>query len=207
MKRLKSTKAHQKCIELEDSFKHNVEHPDASITYHVDTRKAARNRRILKSLASAVLFCGKQCIALRGDIEKPEALGNPRNFLALLKLLATNDDRLRKHLEKPAMKNATYISPQSQNDLIEVIGDQIFQDTVEDVNASTFYAILADEVTSHNEEYLALCIRFCDHKRNTIREEFLAFLPLVRITGEAITEVILKFLNKNHIPVSNAEIE
>ena len=31
----------------------------------------------------------------------------------------------------------------------------------------------------------------------------MAFLPLVRITGEAITEVILKFLSKNHIPVSN----
>jgi len=96
--------------------KYNVEHPDASIASHVDTRKAANiehNRKILKSLARAVLFCGKQCIALRGDIEKPEAPGNPGNFLALLKLLSTNDDTLRKHLEKPAMKNATYISPQS----------------------------------------------------------------------------------------------
>ena len=58
---------HQKCLELADTFKHNVEHPDASITSQVDARKAAnieRNRSILKSLATAVLFCGKQCIAL-----------------------------------------------------------------------------------------------------------------------------------------------
>ena len=127
-----------------------------------------------------MLFCGKQCIALRGDVEKPEAPGNPGNFLALLKLLATNDDILRKHLEAPAMKNATYISPQSQNDLIEVIGDQIFQGIVEDVNASPFYAIPADEVTSHNVDYLSLCIRFFDHKQKSIREEFLTFLPLVK---------------------------
>ena len=53
------------------------------------------------------------------------------------------------------MRNATYISPQSQNDLIEVIGEQIFQGMVDDVNASPFYAILADEVTCHNVEYLA----------------------------------------------------
>ena len=92
------------------------------------------------------------------------------------------------------MKNATYISPQSQNDLIEVIGDQIFQGIVEDVNASPFYAILADEVTSHNVEYLSLCIRFFDHNQKSIREEFLTFLPLVRITGEAISKVILDFL-------------
>ena len=150
-----------------------------------------------------MLFCGKQCIALRGDAEKPETPGNPGNFLALLKLLATNDDILRKHLETPAMRNATYISPQSQNDLIEVIGEQIFQGIVDDVNASPFYAILADEVTSHNVEYLALCVRFFDHKQNTIREEFLAFLPLVRITGEAISAVILGFLSKNQIPASN----
>jgi len=55
---------------------------------HVGTRKAANieyNRRILKSLAIAVLFCGKQCIVLRGDIQKPDAPGNPGNFLALLK--------------------------------------------------------------------------------------------------------------------------
>ena len=197
---------HQKCMELADSFKYNVEHPDVSITSQVDARKAAnieRNRSILKSLASAVLFCGKQCIALRGDAEKPETPGNPGNFLALLKLLATNDDILRKHLETPAMRNATYISPQSQNDLIEVIGEQIFQGIVDDVNASPFYAILADEVTSHNVEYLALCVRFFDHKQNTIREEFLAFLPLVRITGEAISAVILGFLSKNQIPASN----
>jgi len=40
--------------------------------------------------------------------------------------------------------------PQSQNGLIEVIGDQIFQGIVEDLNASPFYAILADEITSNN---------------------------------------------------------
>ena len=34
-------------------------------------------------------------------------------------------------------------------------------------------------------------------------EEFFAFLPLVRITGETISAVILKFLSKSQIPASN----
>ena len=101
------------------------------------------------------------------------------------------------------MRNATYISPQSQNDLIQVMGEQIFQGIVDDVNSSPFYAILADEVTSHNVEHLALCIRIFDHKQKTIREEFLAFLSLVRITGEVISAVILQFLRKSGIPASN----
>ena len=62
------------------------------------------------------------------------------------------------------MRNATYIPPRTQNDLIEVMGEQIFQGIVDDVNASPFYSILADEVTSHNVEHLAICIRFLDCK-------------------------------------------
>lgn len=197
---------HQKCMELAEDFKCTYEHPQMAITSQIETCKAAnieRNRSILKSLARAVLFCGKQCIALRGDAENIEKPGNPGNFLALLKLLATYDDALRNHLQSPAMRNATYISPQSQNDLIEVMGEHIFQGIVDDINASPFYSILADEVTSHNVEHLSICIRFFDHKQNNIREEFLGFLPLERITGEAISAAILEFLSKSQIPVSN----
>ena len=197
---------HQKCMELADNLKHTIEHPQMAITSQIDDRKAANiehNRSILKSLASAVLFCGRQCIALRGDTERIDKLGNPGNFLALLKLLATHDDVLRNHLQAPAMRNATYISPRTQNDLIEVMGEQIFQGIVDDVNVSPFYSILADEVTSHNVEHLAIYIRFLDCKQKDIREEFLTFVPLERITGEAISQAILQFLQESKIPTSN----
>ena len=58
---------------------------------------------MLKSVASAVLYCARQCIALRGDAEDTELPGNPGNFLALLKLLVVHDDELYSHLEAPAM--------------------------------------------------------------------------------------------------------
>ena len=89
-------------MELADNFRRTVEHPDATITACQDARVVAnikRNQLLLKSLASAVLFCGRQCIALRGDNEKIDASGNPGNFLALLKLLAIQDAVLRDHLQ------------------------------------------------------------------------------------------------------------
>ena len=119
-KKSEKTKEHvnylyyQNCMELAENLKCTVEHPEVAITSQIDARKAANiqnNRFILKSLASAVLFCGRQCIALRGVAENTETSGNPGNFLALLKLLATHDDALRNHLETPAMRNATYVSP------------------------------------------------------------------------------------------------
>ena len=89
------------------------------------------------------------------------------------------------------MRYAAYISPQSQNDLIKVTGEQIFQGT-DDINSSPFRAILAAVVTSHNMKQY----RFFDHKQKAIWEEFLAFLPIMRITGEAISSVLVQFLSK-----------
>lgn len=66
------------------------------------------------------------------------------------------------------MRNATHLSPQTQNELIEVMGRHIILqvlDVVDEINAALFYAILADEVTSHNVEHLAICARFVDRNK------------------------------------------
>ena len=45
---------------------------------------------------------------------------------------------------------------------------------IDEVKAAKFYAVMADEVTSHNVEHLAICRRFVDEKSD-IREEFVIF--------------------------------
>ena len=95
------------------------------------------------------------------------------------------------------------MSPQTRNELIEVMGKHIIlSGVVDEVNASPFYSILADKVTSHIVEHLAICIRFLDHKRD-IREEFLTFLSFKWTTGRKISESILAFMKENNIPTSN----
>ena len=70
------------------------------------------------------------------------------------------------------------------------------------LKAARWYAILADDVTSHNIEHYAICARFVD-QNNDIREEFLAFIGLDRITGAEIADAIIKFLQDNDDPVAN----
>ena len=121
--------------------------------------------------------------------------------LALLKLLEVHDSVLKSHLETPAMHCVTQLSPQTQNELIEVMGKHtILKGILDDLSAATYYSNLADEVTLHNEEHLAICARFVDEKKE---EEFLTFIKLERITGEKIAENILAFLKENNIPVMN----
>ena len=66
--------------------------------------KCWKKQTILKCVLEAVIYCGRQCIALRGDNEKLNESGNPGNFLSLLKLMANHNEIIRIHLEAPQMK-------------------------------------------------------------------------------------------------------
>ena len=61
---------------------------------------------------------------------------------------------------------------------------------------------MADEVTSHNVEHLAICARFVDAKNN-IREEFLTFVKLERTTGAYVADQVIKFLNLVELPLEH----
>ena len=67
--------------------------------------------------------------------------------------------------------------------MIDIIGKNIIQAALLDE--------VADEVTSSNDKILSICMRYLDEFQN-IREIFIEFLNLERISGEHIGEVILK---------------
>ena len=57
-------------------------------------------------------------------------------------------------------------------------------------------------MTSHNVEHLAVCARFVDGAKD-IREEFLTFLPMERITGKSIADALIGFLDQHGIPLTD----
>ena len=140
---------------------------------------------------------------LRGRREKLDQSENPGNFLALLKVFSEGDPTLAAHLQTETVSRVTYLSPQSQNEMIDVIGKHYIQKKlVKEILKSKYYAILADEATSHNEEKLAIVIRFVDANKD-IREEFLEFKDLERTTGAAVSAVLLPTLEALNIPIKD----
>lgn len=138
------------------TFKESVENPSNIVTCLFDKEREERikeSREIVKSIARAVLFCGRHCIALRGHREKLNQSENPGNC-----------STLEARLQTAGSARVTYISPQSQNEMIDVIGKHYLQKKlVKEILESRYYAILADEGTiSHNEEKLSIVIRFVD---------------------------------------------
>lgn len=88
--------------------------PEKAISSIIESSRVAQveyNRKVLRSIVSSVIFCGKQNIALRGHMESSTGNNskNQGDFLALLDFRAEGDEIIAKHLSKWA-RNATYTS-------------------------------------------------------------------------------------------------
>lgn len=70
--------------------------------------------------------------------------------------------------------------------------DIIRANLIAEVKKAKFFADLADEVSSHNVEYLPLCLRFVDEKYD-IREEFVSF---ARVRATDIANAIVSMLEE-----------
>ena len=96
-KRHEQMKYHHDAMIATESLLNSVENPEQNVNNRLDDEKRkniSRNRHIVKCVSEAILFCGRQCIALRGDnkVLNGESRGNADNFLAALQMIANQDD-------------------------------------------------------------------------------------------------------------------
>ena len=60
-------------------------------------------------------------------------------------------------MEDPLCKDVTYLSPKSQNELIDIIGIRIIQEKlVDEIIEAGMHSISVDEVTVSNDEILSM---------------------------------------------------
>ena len=126
---------HHKAIEQGMGLIQRFETPENTIPVQTDKTKDSRLRVypvILKCIARTIHLLGKQGLPLRGHREdmidaENDTDRNPGNFISFLHEIAQYCPELDNHLKNPLMKNATYISPKSQNEMIDVIGINTIQ--------------------------------------------------------------------------------
>ena len=76
----------------------------------------------------------------------------------------------------------------------------IQQQLINEIKDANFHAVIADEVTSMNDELLSICFLYADGQKD-IREVFLQFLQLEGITGSHIGAVLLSFYRSSGIGI------
>ena len=101
-------------------------------------------------------------------------------------------------------KNALYTSKTVQNEIINVCGDIIRSNLLDNIRAAGAFSIMADEATdAGNKEQLAICIRYVNRGTREIEERFMGFSECVTgVTGEAIADRLLQHLSDWQLPAS-----
>lgn len=167
-----------------------------------------RNRDIIKVVIQAIELCGRQGLALRGDhdsgdLQLDTPVQNDGNFRSLLRYGIQSGNNLFLNHIKNCGKNATYISPDIQNEIISVIGEYIQGQICSRIKRAKYYTILADETTDISRiEQFSLCIRYlhedCSSSENSksidLREDFIQFVPVHNTTGAELAKSIVSTL-------------
>ena len=198
-------KYHLVSVQAADTLRSTVINPKLRIDIATNSAvqsQMTENAHILRQIVRGVIYLAKQGIAFRGDIEI-SSQKNPGNLLALLKSYAETDKTLYNHIYSPKSRNATYLSPTSQNDIINIIGYDILRNSiVEDIKEAKFFSVLADEVSNHNVEHLAVCLRYVEANYN-IREDFVTFIKLERVRAIDISEAITGSVEELGLSLNN----
>ena len=117
---------------------------------------------------------------------------NEGNFIELVKFRAETDPILFNHLQNTP-KNAKYTSKTIQNGLIDVVAEQIHNEILSEIKEAKYYSVIADEVCDVlNKEQFSICLRYVHDK--VVKEAFLDFVEVERITGHVLANKLLHYL-------------
>lgn len=162
---------------------------------------------VLHRLLILVQFLGSQNLAFRGSSNVLHTQNNG-NFLKLVEAISKFDLVLADHLKRitDASTHTTYLSPNIQNELIDITAKSVQNKILKMVDASKYYSIIVDSTPDASRvEQITLIIRFLHRENSTfeIREHFLGFLEGNDKTGLGISETVLKKLNQLGLSINN----
>ncbi|CAM2727678.1 unnamed protein product, partial [Rotaria socialis] len=174
---------------------------------NINEQQQNENRRILASIIKCTLFLPRQNIAFRGNDENgilDDNNTNPGNFKSLVLFAAdAGDQALQKYLNHH-QKNATYLSWQTQNELVKICAMLIKNKLLNEViSTEKFYAIIADKTADiSGTEKLSISIRFVSDENDiSIKEVFLGFVALSHTTAADIAKAITTFIQASGLKI------
>lgn len=148
---------------------------------------------VFERLVAITLYLARQNIAFAGK------QNNSGNFYELVQMVSQFDMVLKTHLENGG--RIKYLTPETQNELICIIGNKIRRSILNQVMRSKYYSIILDCTSdTSRKEQLTLVLRyvfFHEAKRiYEIKEDFIEFINITDTTGLGIADVTVEELKK-----------
>ena len=93
------------------------------------------------------------------------------------------NSKLAAHL-KESLSNATYLSPDIQNELITQIGEEILSSIFSEVKGASCFAVIADETTDKLiKSQLSIVVKYL--KSDTLTEKCIGMINQSNLKGKA----------------------
>ncbi|KAG8180589.1 hypothetical protein JTE90_018207 [Oedothorax gibbosus] len=157
------------------------------------------NRKIIEILLDVTCTMTRQGLAFRGNNEKD--IEQSGNFYEIVSLISRHNPLLKKWMEDRALKpyKIAYLSPNSQNEMISIVANQVRAKIIEDIQGCDFFTIMADTTPDlSHKDILSVVIRICDEE-GSIYERLLEVRECVDKTGIGIAKDIIDVLVSNDI--------
>lgn len=106
-----------------------------------EERDAMFNTQAVSILLDIARTCARQGISFRGRDNDENG-----NFQQLVKLMSQHCPVMKNWLENSKYRpyHATYLSPESQNEFIGLLGEDVRKKIIHEVQTAGFYSIMAD---------------------------------------------------------------
>ena len=109
------------------------------------------------------------------------------------------NSKLAAHL-KESPSNATCLSPDIQNELITLIGEEILSSISSEIKDAFYSAVIVDEATNKSiKRQLIIVIRYL--KAGTLTERCIDMINQSNLKGKAIADTILSHLKSLNLPL------
>ena len=202
---------HRTATLMASHFRQCMEQKGKSIDLQVNEladQQVQKNREKLAPIVGAVIFLGRQNLALRGHRDDAkhynEKKNNPGNMQELLKFLERfgKNTVFEDHMEN-APKSATYRSKTTQDEIIAICREMITSKLSSEIKNAKYFSVLADEAADvSNVEQMPLVIRYVNTS-SEICEAFMGFIQCDEgVSGEAISEKIVQGTEKLSLDMS-----
>ncbi|KAG6674257.1 hypothetical protein I3842_15G033100 [Carya illinoinensis] len=159
------------------------------------------NRLRVKTSIDVVRWLAFQGCAFRGHDETLDSK-NRGNFLEMLKLLASYNDKVGKLVLENAPKSSKYTSPQIQKEILEVLAKKVRNKIRKDVGDSRFCIIVDEARDEFKREQMTIILRFVDVD-GFIQERFFDLVHVKDTSALTLKNEISAVLSRHCLDIQN----
>ncbi|KAK6181537.1 hypothetical protein SNE40_009370 [Patella caerulea] len=161
-----------------------------------------RRRYYVRAIAEVIHFLAVKELSFREDYDKM-AHSESGLFTDMFCFVVLRDKRLQDIISEIPL-NATYKSPNIQNDVIDILAKIVTQSVVDDVNGADvpFATVLADGTRDkNNRENISIALRYV--KDGKVFESLLYMPETQQLDASSLTTLIVKTLHDTGINIGH----